>query len=107
MIVAKRHRRWSQIFESHNKIIISNNEIDDDVIRLINSKYRYVVTYDNVQFYETINRDTNLTKIDKKLVFNEKRKSFFDNDFVVETNRIVCNVAIEHQIRMKIEIESH
>ena len=57
---------------------MSNIKIDDDVFLLTDSKYRYDITYENVQLYEIVNRDAKLTRILKSFVFNEKKISFFE-----------------------------
>ena len=83
---------------------MSNIEISDDVFLLTNSKYRYVITYENVQLYEVVNRDAKLTKISKSFVFNERKESHFSKNLVINVDRIACFVAIRR--RMKIEIDS-
>ena len=83
---------------------MSNIEINDDVFLLTDSEYRYVITYENVQLYEVVNRDAELTKILKSLVFNERKESHFSKNFVINVDRIACFVAIRR--RMKIEIDS-
>ena len=83
---------------------MSNTEINDNVFFLTNSKYHYVITYENVQFYEIVNRDAKLTKISKSFAFNEKEKSHLSRNLVINVDRIACFVAIRR--RMKIEIDS-
>ena len=99
MIVAERHRRWSQIFESHGRIVASEIGLEDGVLIRHGDSFRYIIGYGNVQLFGAVGREAGLFRIATDLAASGKGESHLAGDPVIGYDRQACNAVFRQQVR--------